>query len=194
MAKGIKSAYMLLAGLLVVISCERKANVVMSDTVSTSSVSSARDSIVRQPNGDTGVARVKKDTLSLPRNQPARPATNITVEFPKPAERISAPIFPVHGMSRTFENSVSYKLLSQSGATIANGHGMSHGSMGQFGPYDFVVNTNGYIGKATLQVFDLSPKDGKEIDKVSVPVVIARDTIGIAPSDRLPTKGTSGEK
>jgi hypothetical protein len=62
---------------------------------------------------------------------------------------------------------------------------MSSGSMGQFGPYTFSVTAGSYHGPAVLEVFDYSPKDGSEIDKVRVPITIASDTIGVGPNDRI---------
>jgi hypothetical protein len=124
--------------------------------------------------------------LPVPKPTPGM-QSNIRVEQPRAGARVAGPSFVVSGMSRTFENSISYELLSSEGNVISQGHGMSNGSMGQFGPYHLNVNTQGYKGIATLEVFDLSPKDGSRIDVVLVPITIVSDTIGISPNDRITT-------
>lgn len=174
---------------LLLTACERKSEVTIADSSSSSSVTTPRIAVdtTMAVQHDTTPPAVIHDTVVAPRPSPT-PTRNIRVDMPQPGQRIIGPMFPVNGMSRTFENGIAYKLVSATGAVLASGHGTTHGSMGEFGPYDFIVSTNNYNGKATLQVFDYSAKDGKEIDKVSIPLILGKDTIGIRPSDRLPVK------
>lgn len=167
--------------IIAICGCERKNVVTQTDSLSTSTEVApvVHDTVVTvQP--ETSHARRITDTKHV-----AKSEANIRVEQPRPGARISGQTFTISGMSRTFENSISFSLQSSTGAVISSGHGMSNGLMGEFGPYRLTVNTQGYRGHATLEVFDLSAKDGSKIDVVRVPIELASDTIGISPSDRI---------
>jgi hypothetical protein len=176
-------------GLLALVGCQQKSEVTIGDTTTVSPVTNSPTAGTHETTTvvkhDTVVTAGTVDTIrpSIPKS-----AHNITVESPTPGQHVRGPDFVARGSARTFENSVSFKLLDATGATITSGHGVARGSMGHFGPYDFAIGTNGYTGSATLEVFDNSPKDGREIDKVVVPVRIGPDTVGIQSTDRLPTK------
>lgn len=97
--------------------------------------------------------------------------SNIIITSPLKGETVSAP-FIIQGQARVFENQFSWRVRSDSGTVIASGNGMSDASdAGQFGNFSVTVpSLPAGILRGTVEVYDNSPRDGSEIDLVSVPV------------------------
>lgn len=98
-------------------------------------------------------------------NEPA-----IWVNSPKPGQKAVSPL-EVSGSARVFEATVNIRLIDNTGKTIAEGFTTaSEGAPGR-GDFKYSLNFNAASpGQGELEVFWTSPKDGKELDKVSVSV------------------------
>lgn len=117
---------------------------------------------------------VDVDTVSPPPPQQG----NVRVSAPRAHAEVGES-FELRGTARTFENSVSYRVVGDNGGEIAKGFMTAVGEMGNFNPYSTMVTVKaGYRGAARLEVFQNSAKDGSEIDKVVVPIIIGRGTSG----------------
>src|SRR5260221_7144492 len=98
--------------------------------------------------------------------------SNIIVTSLKPNGKVSLP-FVIKGEARVFENQFNYRVRDKNGKVLTEGSATSDSrDAGQFGAFTITISslvvqkgTNG-----TIEVFDYSPKDGSELDKVSVPV------------------------
>lgn len=110
---------------------------------------------------------------TLPSTQrSANPSTNISVNSPKSNQTVSVP-FVVSGSARVFENTINYRLLDSSGNEELEGSAIANtADSGQFDSFSFTISGVNTKGKASLQVFDYSAKDGSEIDKVTIPLVL----------------------
>jgi hypothetical protein len=116
-------------------------------------------------------------TISKPPVQPIvappvenNPEANIKVSEPVPNATLSSP-FKVTGEARVFENQFAYRLKDFGGNILAQGSVMANApDMGQFGPFDFEVSFSSSVDKGVLEVLDSSPKDGAEIDMVTIPL------------------------
>ncbi|MFX4261802.1 Gmad2 immunoglobulin-like domain-containing protein [Pelotomaculum propionicicum] len=98
-------------------------------------------------------------------NEPA-----IWVNSPKPGQKVASPL-EVSGSARVFEATVNIRLVDNTGKMIAEGFTTaSEGAPGR-GDFKYSLNFNATSpGQGELEVYWTSPKDGKELDKVSVPV------------------------
>lgn len=97
---------------------------------------------------------------------------NISVESPKGNTKVSIP-FVVYGKARVFENQLNYRVLDDKKNNLLEGSILANAKdVGQFGPYEFTVSGLTLKGKITLEVFDYSAKDGSEIDKVTIPLIL----------------------
>lgn len=95
---------------------------------------------------------------------------NITVDTPATDEEVSSP-FTVTGQARVFESQFAYRLTDSDGSVLAEGNDMANApDMGQFGPFEFEVSFTENSASGTLEVFSHSPKDGEEINKVTIPL------------------------
>lgn len=96
---------------------------------------------------------------------------NITVTTPKPGDIIGMPV-RITGEARVFENSFTYRVKDAEGRILIEKSAMTNAQdAGQFGFYE--INTNYAVPKTEngfIEVFEYSPKDGAEINMVSVPV------------------------
>lgn len=96
---------------------------------------------------------------------------NIEVSSPKANQVLKSPIF-IKGKGRVFENSVNYRLKDNSKIILTEGNLMTNASdAGQFGDFEITLSTV-LKGKMTVEVFSFSAKDGSEIDKVIIPIVL----------------------
>lgn len=96
---------------------------------------------------------------------------NISVRTPEPNALVKSPLI-VEGMERTFEQNVVLRLRDGKGVelvkTVTTG---TAPDLGIHGPYRAeLVFEKPKTKTGTLEVFQGSPKDGSEIDKVTVPV------------------------
>jgi putative hemolysin len=99
---------------------------------------------------------------------------NIAVFSPKAGQTVSLPL-TIIGQARVFESSFVYRLKDLQGNIVAAGSAMAASpDMGKFG--DFNITIKALFQKPTaesliLDVYDLSAKDGSEIDLVSIPLL-----------------------
>lgn len=98
-------------------------------------------------------------------NEPA-----IWVNSPTQGQKVSSPL-EVTGSARVFEATVNIRLIDDTGKTIAEGFTTaSEGAPGR-GDFKYSLNFNAPSpGQGELEVFWESPKDGKELDRVSISV------------------------
>ena len=114
---------------------------------------------------------VTSTPASLPNIQ-TQSSKNITVSMPLGDQTVSVP-FNVKGQARVFENQLNYRVLDASGTVLVEGTTMAQApDAGSFGDYNFTVSGISFKGKVSLEVFDYSAKDGAEIDKVRVPLIL----------------------
>ncbi len=79
----------------------------------------------------------------------------------------------VTGMAQVFEGQFLYRLKDSHGAVITSGTAHVSGDSSQLSPFSFQLAFNDGSGNATLEVYNLSAKDGSEIDLVTVKVILA---------------------
>ncbi len=98
---------------------------------------------------------------------------NIEVLSPLMGDNVKSG-FVIKGNARTFENSVTLRLIDSNGnilietSTIANAP-----EAGQFGPFEKAIAFTSDQTEGTLEVFQYSAKDGSEIDKVIIPLQLS---------------------
>lgn len=102
-------------------------------------------------------------------------APNIIIDSPGTSSTVSG-TFTVQGRARVFENRFSIRVLANS-QEVYSVHALSNApDAGKFGEFrqQIQLNTSSStlqgISGITLEVFDSSPKDGSETDKVSIPL------------------------
>lgn len=99
------------------------------------------------------------------------PAQAIEVFSPVPAALYHSPVV-VNGFSRTFEGTVNLRLTDNLGQVLAE-RNTQGGSVDGFAFFDSHLRfTVSEMISATLDVFEISAKDGSEIHKVTIPVVL----------------------
>lgn len=104
---------------------------------------------------------------------------NITVASPQANDKVNANGFTITGTARTFENNVAYRVTDlATKKVIASGFTTATGEMGKFSPYTINVQPKKVAGvqyptRGLIEVFENSAKDGSEINKVQIPVVIS---------------------
>lgn len=94
----------------------------------------------------------------------------IWVTAPAPGQKVTTPLV-VRGSAMVFEGTVNARLLDESGKVLAEGYGTA--TEGAPGRGDFEISlpfTASAPGGGKLAVFWISPKDGKDMDEVTVPV------------------------
>lgn len=96
---------------------------------------------------------------------------NISVRAPQPNALVSSPLI-VFGMERTFEQNVVIRLRDGKGnELIKTSTTGTAPDLGIHGPYRAeLIFEKPKTRAGTLEVFQASPKDGSEIDKVTVSV------------------------
>lgn len=95
---------------------------------------------------------------------------SIWVTAPTPGQKIGSPL-EVQGSARVFEAAVNLRLIDNTGEILAEGTATA--TSGAPSREDFVFSlpfTGSVSGSGNLEVFWISPEDGKEMDKVVVPV------------------------
>jgi len=96
---------------------------------------------------------------------------NIIVSAPSPDQKITSPA-NISGQARVFENVVSYRVVDSSGKILASGNTTAKAS--KTGDYsDFSISVTfptPTTSDGKVEVYQVSAKDGSEIDKVSIPV------------------------
>jgi len=104
----------------------------------------------------------------------ATPEPNITIESPRPNERVSNPIV-VKGKARVFENTFAYVLRDRKGNKLYENYAMSDApDAGVFGSYTVKIPVpSSAPAEFVVEVFEYSAKDGEVINLVQVPVRLA---------------------
>jgi hypothetical protein len=96
----------------------------------------------------------------------------IWVTSPTPGQSVSSPL-KIRGTAMIFEAVVSYRLKDASGNVIATGNTMATAGAPQRGEFSAdLAFTSGQPGTGQLEVFETSMKDGSDINKVIIPVVL----------------------
>lgn len=119
------------------------------------------------------VSTIPTQTVALSPTAVASPAasTNIEIMRPQKMDKVSSPLV-VSGNARVFESVVSIRLTDASGNILAQTTTIANSpDAGKFGPFqtelEYKVDAP---QKGTLEIYAVSPKDGSEIDKVTLEV------------------------
>ncbi len=94
----------------------------------------------------------------------------IWVTAPTPGQSVNSPI-KIKGTAMVFEATVSYRLKDASGNVLAEGYTTASTGAPERGDFAAeLVFTPGQPGSGQLEVFEVSMKDGSDINKVIIPV------------------------
>ena len=98
----------------------------------------------------------------------------IAVNSPSPATTIDSRTFTLSGAARTFEANVVWRLKDSTQKVVANGHtAASLGTSALWGTFSTPVTLpTGVSGNMTLEVYEVSPKDGSEQGVVAIPLLV----------------------
>ncbi|MFI6783462.1 Gmad2 immunoglobulin-like domain-containing protein [Micromonospora sp. NPDC050276] len=100
----------------------------------------------------------------------------IVVTSPIPGERVSAPLV-VTGTATVFEATVSIRVLNAAGQEVATGFGTASCGNGCRGGYRVVLTWRTVREQqGTVEVYEVSARDGARINTMAVPVVLAPGT------------------
>lgn len=104
---------------------------------------------------------------------PRMVSDRISVTYPTPALTLSR-TFTIKGSARTFEANVVWRVKDPSGKVVAQDHTTaSLGTSAVWGTFSTQVTLPANVtGNATLEVYEVSPKDGSEQGLVSIPLVV----------------------
>ena len=120
----------------------------------------------------TGTTPAKQQPVKTEADAPPADGPNIVVELPTQGQKVSGG-FVLKGEARTFENTVSYRVVGEGGERVAEGNLMAVGDAGAMNPFTTEVTLPGkYAGRATLEVFQYSARDGRPIDVVKIPIAV----------------------
>ena len=97
------------------------------------------------------------------------PVSNIVVFSPKQGDTVSSPL-KVQGEARVFEGTVNLRLKEKDGEVLIEDFTTAQSpEMGQFGPFEKELPySQPAKAEGILEVFQISAKDGSEIDKVII--------------------------
>lgn len=112
-------------------------------------------------------------TNSSPEPITMAPATssNIEVLSPRVGDSVKSG-FAIKGNARVFENIVSIRLSDSEGNILVQTITSANApDAGQFGPFEKMLNFQTNSDTGTLEVYQVSAKDGTEIDKVTIPLL-----------------------
>lgn len=93
----------------------------------------------------------------------------IWLTAPKTGQAVGSPM-KVSGMAMVFEATVNYRLKTGEGKILAEGFAQAAAGAPEHGVFSFTIDFAAETGKGTLEVFEVSMKDGSEINKVTMPV------------------------
>ncbi|SCF15226.1 Sporulation and spore germination [Micromonospora coriariae] len=97
----------------------------------------------------------------------------IVVSGPRVGERVTAPL-TVTGTADVFEATVSVRVLDAAGREVATGFGTASCGSGCRGGYRVVVGWHtAREQRGTIEVYEVSARDGSRINTVVVPVLLA---------------------
>ena len=96
---------------------------------------------------------------------------NIEILSPRGGDNVKSG-FAVKGNARVFENVVSIRLSDSEGNILAQTTTMANApDAGQFGPFEKMLNFQTNSDTGNLEIYQVSAKDGTEIDKVTIPLI-----------------------
>ena len=96
----------------------------------------------------------------------------ILVESPLPGDAINSPVHVI-GTANTFEATFQIRITDSTGAKLYDHNAMATSGTGTRGTFDeSVAFSTTHHGAGTLTVYELSAKDGSEVNIVSIPVVL----------------------
>jgi nucleoid-associated protein YgaU len=98
----------------------------------------------------------------------------ISVRHPRPHDLVDDPV-EVAGVGTGFEGTLQVRLRNHAGDEIAQRH-FNVGGTGIWGNFFLRVDVPGVPNRprGTLEVYEISPEDGSEINKRVVPIVFGR--------------------
>jgi hypothetical protein len=97
---------------------------------------------------------------------------NIEVLIPRVSDEVESG-FTVRGNARVFENVVSIRLSDDQGNVLVQTTAYANApDTGQFGPFEKMLEYDTDASKGVLEVYQASAKDGSEIDKVTIPLLL----------------------
>ncbi len=97
-----------------------------------------------------------------------RPA--IWVNTPVPDQRINSPV-TIRGNALIFEAMVSFRLRDKNGTILAQGNTMAEAGAPERGDFEATLQfTAASPGEGQLEVFEVSAKDGNDVNMVVIPV------------------------
>ena len=96
---------------------------------------------------------------------------NIEVLSPRGGDFVKSG-FAIKGNARVFENMVSIRLTDSEGNLLVQTSSYANApDVGMFGSFEKVLKFETNATEGTLEVYQVSAKDGSEIDKVTIPVL-----------------------
>jgi hypothetical protein len=104
------------------------------------------------------------------------PASSVNIEVlsPRNGDKVKSG-FAVKGNARVFENVVSIRLRDSMGNTLVETIAMANApDTGQFGSFEKMIEFETLDTQGVLEVYQASPRDGSDTDKVSVPLEFSR--------------------
>jgi len=94
----------------------------------------------------------------------------LEVAAPVPNQKISSPVL-ISGKSNFFEANTNIRIVDDSGNILASTFATAEGWMDKLYPFSQKVEySKPQTKNGLVEVFDESPKDGKETNKISIPV------------------------
>ena len=113
-----------------------------------------------------------QDVIDVPVTLEPGPVRPIFVAQPFDGEQISSPL-TISGSANVFEATVSYQVLDEHGTVIAEGTTMATCGSGCRGTYSVKVRFSvDHAQQGMVRVYEVSAKDGSDINVVEVPVVL----------------------
>lgn len=138
---------------------------------STSSSTTRATSVERSTTSTSSSTAGGETTTSAPMTTSESGLVKVT--SPKPGAQVSSPI-QVAGSANVFEAALNADLIAPNGRVMATRNFMATAGSGTWGTFSTAFGYPvGYTGPATLNVYSISPKDGSQVNLVSIPVVIS---------------------
>ncbi|MCC7439705.1 MAG: GerMN domain-containing protein [Armatimonadetes bacterium] len=117
-------------------------------------------------------AKPAETAASTPEQPPTHTGPNITVGMPERDQKVTGG-FVLKGEARAFENTVNYRVVGERGEQVAEGNLMAVGDVGTMNPFTTEVTLpRNYAGRATVEVFQYSARDGRPVDVVKIPIAV----------------------
>jgi hypothetical protein len=117
----------------------------------------------------------RQNSTPIPTQIPTTPTPiandNLRISQPTIDEQVKIPVI-VKGEARVFENVLQVRILDKDHKTLTQETVMSEGNeMGQFGPFEARLTFDApEVTEGFIEVFHNSPRDGSEVDKITIPV------------------------